>query len=194
MPLVPAAFTLALALQAPAEDPAAAERARWRELVARCGQELAWAANWDEAATRAKAERKAVLAVAWLYPGFDIPDATQTVLAMDPDVIELVNARCVPLRLTHETPVPFAAETSYGLSATAFGAALLLVAPDGTVLADTPHWQPEAAYDFLSTTLAKHPEFSGLGTRQRSKAAGATCTHATSLEQGARNRNSRSAS
>ena len=148
--------------QAPApKDSATDERARWTELAARCGEELAWAKDWEEAVARAKAERKAVLAVAWLYPGFDIPDASRTVFAMDSDVIELVNARCVPLALTADSAVPFAAEERYGLPPTAFGAALLLVTPDGEVLADTPHWQPAAAYDFLWSMLAAHPEFAG---------------------------------
>ncbi|NOT31662.1 MAG: hypothetical protein HOP15_14540, partial [Planctomycetes bacterium] len=137
------------------------ERAHWTELAARCGEELAWAKDWEEAVARAKAERKVVLAVAWLYPGFDIPNASRTVFAMDPDVIELVNARCVPLAITADSAVPFAAQERYGLPPTAFGAALLLVTPDGEVLADTPHWQPAAAYDFLWTTLAEHPELAG---------------------------------
>src|SRR6185295_2036236 len=52
----------------------------------------------------------------------------------------------------------FAAQERYGLSATAFGAALLVVTPGGDVLADSPYWQPVAAYDFLVATLAAHPE------------------------------------
>ena len=138
-----------------------AERARWTELAARCGEELAWARDWEDAAARASAEEKPVLAVAWLYAGFTIADATRTVFAMDPDVIEIVNARFVPLRLAHDTEVPFASQESYGLSETAFGAALLVVTPRGEVLADTPHWQPVAAYDFLQRTLAEHPGFPG---------------------------------
>lgn len=148
-------------------EPTAEERARWSELAARCGEELQWAASWEEASKRARDEKKAVLGVVWLYPGFQIADATQSVFAMDPDVIALVNARFVPLRLRQDasTPltaaVPFASQERYGMPATAFGAGLLIVSPDGEVLADTPHWQPAPAYDFLSIRLEEHPEFSG---------------------------------
>lgn len=160
--LCPVLALLALVMR-PAQTPDAPgdERARWRELAARCGEELAWAADWEAAAARAKQERKCVLAVAWLYPGFDVSDATRSVFAMDPDVIALVNARCVPFALRADSAVPFAAEDRYGLSPTAFGAALLVVSPEGEVLADTPHWQPAAAYDFLASTLADHREFAG---------------------------------
>lgn len=161
MPALPVVLAFVLAFPAQTQDPAADERAHWRELVARCGQELAWAKDWDEAAARAKAEKKCVLALAWLYPGFDVADSTRSVFAMDPDLIELVNARCVPFQLRIDGAVPFAAEESYGLSKTAFGAGLLVVTPKGEVLADTPHWQPSPAYDFLVATLAEHPEFSG---------------------------------
>ncbi|NOT32302.1 MAG: hypothetical protein HOP15_17790 [Planctomycetes bacterium] len=167
---------------ATAQDTNTDERAHWIELAARCGEELAWAKNWEEAVARAKAERKVVLAVAWLYPGFDIPDASRTVFAMDPDVIELVNARCVPFALTADSAVPFAAEERYGLPPTAFGAALLLVTPAGEVLADTPHWQPAAAYDFLWSTLAEHPEFAGAEHRggSRTRNAWPGTSHAAS--------------
>ncbi len=137
------------------------ERGCWKRLAERCGEELRWAKDWDEAAARASVERKPVLAVAWLYPGFDISDGSSTVFAMDPDIIELVNERCVPLRLTSDTAAPFVAQTSYGLSETAFGSGLLLVTPDGVVLADCAFLQPAVAYDFLCATLAAHPELAG---------------------------------
>ena len=99
-----------------------------------------------------------MLAVAWLYPGFDIEDGSSSVFAMDEDVIELVNARCVPMRLTNETRAPFVAQERYGLSETAFGCGLLLVSPEGEVLADSPFLQPPVAYDFLCRELALRPE------------------------------------
>jgi GNAT superfamily N-acetyltransferase len=152
---------LLLTAPAGAQEAKAEERALWKQLAQRCGEELAWAEDWEDAAARAREERKPVLAVAWLYPGFDIDDASRTVFAMDEDIIELVRARFVPLRLTKDTRAPFVSQASYGLSATAFGTALLLVSPDGEVFADCPFLQPSAAYDFLSAELAAHAEFPG---------------------------------
>src|SRR6185503_3789226 len=152
---------LFLALPARPQQGEGDEHALWSRLAERCGAELHWAEDWDAAAARARAEHKPVLAVAWLYPGFDIADGSRTVFAMDTDIIELVNARCVPLRLTEDTEAPFVAQTSYGLSETAFGAGLLLVAPDGVVLADCAFLEPTVAYDFLCATLAAHPELAG---------------------------------
>ena len=157
MPVLPALLGLWAAV-APQEPD---ERAAWAAQALRCGEELAWAADWEAAAERARAEEKPILAVAWLYPGFEISDASRTVFAMDTDVIELVNERCVPLHLTLATRAAIAEHTSYGLSPTAFGSGLLLLAPDGTPLADCPHVDPSAAYDFLCAALAAQPELAG---------------------------------
>jgi len=172
----PLAGSLLLALLVAArQEPAEAERASWLALRERCGTELAWAPDWEAAAARARAEHKPVLAVAWLYPGFDLVDGSRSVFAMDEDVIELVDARCVPMRLTKETSAPFAAQASYGLSATAFGCGLLLVSPEGEVLADSPFLQPAVAYDFLCRELAALPQLAGealpagLSTEQRAE-------------------------
>lgn len=148
-------------LVARVQEAGSEEETDLQALAARCGEELRWAKDWPEAAQRAEVERKPVLAIAWFYPGFQLTDGVRTVFAMDPDVIELVNERFVPLRLELGMDVPFAAQESYGISGTAFGSALLVVAPDGRVLADCPFLLPTLAYDFLVSALAKHPEYPG---------------------------------
>jgi len=148
-----------VAVAPPAQE--ADERAQWKTLAERCGEELAWAPDWEAAAARARAEEKPILAVAWLYPGFDLADSSRRVFAMDTDVIELVNARCVPLHLTLATRAAIAEHTSYGLSPTAFGSGLLVLAPDGEPLADCSYVDPTAAYDFLCSALAAQPELAG---------------------------------
>lgn len=159
LPILGALTLLAsLALQEGAGDD---ERAHWKELAARCGNELAWATDWDAASARARSEQKPVLVVAWLYPGFDIADGSRTVFAMDTDIIELVNERCVPLHLTLETRAALAQHVRYGLSESAFGSGLLLFAPDGALLADCAFLEPVAAYDFLCAALVALPEFGG---------------------------------
>jgi hypothetical protein len=69
---------------------AAAER-ELQLIARRCGSEVAWAQSWEEAAARARGEKRLVLVVAYLIPGFDITDTPRTTTFMDPDVIELVN-------------------------------------------------------------------------------------------------------
>lgn len=137
------------------------EREAWKAAAARCGEELRWASDWESAAERARAEGKPVLAVAWMYELFQITDGSRSGFGMDADVIALVNARFVPLALHKDTAVPFAAHESYGLSPTALGAALLVVAPDGQVLADSATLQPQAACEFLRAFLAQHPQYPG---------------------------------
>lgn len=137
------------------------EREAWQAAAARCGSDLAWAADWETAAKRAQAERKPVLAVAWMYDGFDVIDGSRTSFAMDPDVIALVNARFVPLSLHKDTPVPFSAHDRYGLSPTSLGAALLVVAPDGHVLADAAMYGAPVDCEFLRAFLVAHAEFPG---------------------------------
>src|SRR5262245_24409550 len=126
-----------------------ADRAVLTEVASHCGEELRWAADWKEAASRAQAEAKPVLAVAWMFDLFQVVDGARSDFAVDLDVIALVNERFVPLYLSRKTDVPFAAQASYGISGTALGAALLVVAPDGRVLSETATTEATAACAFL---------------------------------------------
>jgi hypothetical protein len=140
--------------------PAALEEARMIELAARCGSEVPWAQSWTQAAERARAEKKLVLVVAHLYPGFAINDNPRTSTFTDREVIEVVNERCVPLWYEPGLPAPFVER--YGLSATAFGEALLCVTPEGDVLHETHEASnPDVALPFLLEVLALHPEVAG---------------------------------
>ena len=121
-------------------------------LAKRCGSEVNWAASWEEAAQRARKRGRLVLVTAFLIPGFDITDTPRTSTFMDPDVIELVNERFVPLWYKPGMDAPFV--RSYGMSATTFGQALLLVTPDGEVLRETQEASSaDVAYAFLLSGL-----------------------------------------
>lgn len=137
-----------------AEDPRAA---RIEELAARCGSELDWAADWAEASRRAKAEGRHVLAVVRSYPGFDIPDATRTSTFMDEDLVALLRAEVVPLRLESGMDSPMKDAAIYGMGPNTFGTALLLCDASGKVLADTSHYRPAAALRWMWTELERHP-------------------------------------
>jgi hypothetical protein len=146
---------------APAAKEKTEEREAWKAAAARCGEEILWASDWESASERARAEAKPVLAVAWMYEGFEITDGSRSGFGMDEDVIALVNARFVPLALHKDTDVPLASHEVYGLSPTSLGAALLVVAPDGQVLADSATLHSQAACEFLRAFLAKNPEYRG---------------------------------
>ncbi|MFQ5748666.1 MAG: hypothetical protein ACE5H3_04315, partial [Planctomycetota bacterium] len=134
-----------------------------RALAARCGSEIGWASSWQEAAQRAEKEKKLVLVVIRAFPGFQISDEVSAGPFMDPDVVELVRARYVALRLLPGMPAPFRSPEAYGLSKTTFGASILLVRPDGHVAGEAPNMNPTAVYDTLLGALAEHAPANGTG-------------------------------
>lgn len=127
---------------------------RLRAAAERCGSEVQWAQSWEEAAERARRESKLVLAVVRALPGFDISDETLTESFMDPDVIELVSERFVPLRYRLGMDAPFERQEVYGLSATTFGSSALVVTPEGRVFA-----HERAPFDWFLRDVVARPGF-----------------------------------
>jgi hypothetical protein len=105
-------------------------------LARRCGSEVDWAADWKEAAARARAEDKLVLVAARIYSGFAISDELRAGPFMEPDIVAIVNERYIPFRMERETDVPFRDPDVYGLGPNTFGSAMLLVTPSGEVVLD----------------------------------------------------------
>ena len=126
-------------------------------LAARCGSELAWAANWQEASDRARSEGRHVLVVVRSYRGFDLPDAMRTTTFMDEDLVALLRSEVVPLRLEDGMDAPMREAAVYGMGPSTFGRALLLCDPDGNVLADTPRYRPALVLRWLWSELENHP-------------------------------------
>lgn len=124
------------------------------ELSERCGSELDWAPDWEAAAERSRADGKPILTVVRSYPGFDLPDTTRLFTFMDEDLLALVKAELVPLRLEAGMPAPMRDPAKYGMGPSTFGVALLLCDAEGEVLAETPHVQPAAARQWLWQELA----------------------------------------
>ncbi len=153
----------------PLDETRAAE-VRLLALAGRCGSEVDWAGDWDEAAARAHEQHRLVLVSARFYPGFDISDGTMTGPFMDHDIIELVNERFVPLRIEGGTQVPFSDPELFGMGASTFGTALMLVTPDGEVLFQTE----DVFYEALLAGLDVSPRASniprGLSTVEQAQA------------------------
>lgn len=133
------------------------DEARLRERAARCGSELTWAADWNAAKARAYDEHKLVLVSFQNYPGFELGELALLGPFMDPDIVALVEARLVPLRLQLDMRSPLAAPEVYGMGPNTFGVALMLASPEGDVLAETFSLDSTVVYEFLRAGLRAHP-------------------------------------
>jgi hypothetical protein len=144
-----------------APDADALRKRRLRELADRCGSEVDWATDWKEAERRARHERKPVLVFVWAYRQFDLSNTGLTGTFMQPEILDLVADRYVPLRWDVGQEAPFVPQQGYGLSGSTFGRALLVVSADGDVLQQTSTVHPAWALRFLRESLAGLPEPKG---------------------------------
>lgn len=121
------------------------------ELAAKCGSEVDLAKDWRDASARARREGKLVAVAVHLLPGFDIENPWPAGAFMDPDLIDLLDTRYVPLLFQRGWNAPFEAQSSsYGMGPYSFGNTLLLVTAGGEVVAEgIPPYD-----DFLRANLA----------------------------------------
>lgn len=125
-----------------------AEARRLTSLAARAGSQLSWADSWEAAVARAEAEGKWVLVVAHVYGGFDLPSNPRTTIFSEPDVVELVEARYVPLEMGRAELGSFAER--YGLGPFTFGQGLIVCDLEGEVIEQcSVATHPDVAYEFL---------------------------------------------
>lgn len=124
------------------------------------GQDGEWAADWPDAARRARDEKKLVLVLVELYGGLKIPERLPPFFA-EGDLAELKRHRFVGLRWKRGMKAPFQDPAVYGMGSLTFGAALLVATPDGRVVGQcAPHGAPFLDLT-LRSVLLKHPEFTG---------------------------------
>ncbi|MCI0588746.1 MAG: tetratricopeptide repeat protein [Planctomycetes bacterium] len=133
------------------------EEARLAALASRCGSGIEWAEDWEAASARAKSEGRLVLVYTRFQPGFAISDDVLAGAFMDEDVRGLMEERYVPLRLRPEMEAPFRSPKAYGMSASTFGVAILLVTPAGEVVREGCLLTAEAVHDLLVEGLAFAP-------------------------------------
>ncbi|KAA3608656.1 MAG: hypothetical protein DWQ01_11165 [Planctomycetota bacterium] len=158
LPILVALF-LATGHSLSASTPAAAGQSPQllKELAARCGSEVDWAKDWAEASGRAAKEKKLIVVVAQVYPGFDIPDQPGIGPLMEPDILDLIRHAYVPIRYRKDLQAPFQDHEIYGLGPTTFGQAWLLVNAKGKVVRETFSMNAWASYEFLRDSLAWSP-------------------------------------
>lgn len=133
------------------------DRGRLLELAAKCGSEVKFAESWQEAAQRAKDEGKLVMVVFEVYRGLLNSRFTLTSVFMHPDMVELVNARFVPMFWTHDSKAPFNHPSVFGLGPSTFGSGLMIASHDGKIVGQAVTGHPFHLYDFCREVLAEHP-------------------------------------
>ena len=139
---------------------------RLRGLAAKCGTEIDWTGTWDEAAKRARREKKPVLVVVRSLPGFDISDEANAGLFMDPDITAILRERFVVFRFSKGMDAPFVPQgSSYGIGPYAFGSSILTATPEGEIVGDTCIIEAASFHDFLIEQLNRQPKLTGSAGR-----------------------------
>lgn len=139
-------------------DDAAKKKIRLRELADKCGSQIDWASNWDDAAARARAAGRLIVVSVFAQPGFQLGNALNEGVFMDPEVVALMDHRFVGWRWQFGQPAPFVDHNVFGLSATTFGIGLLICDPDGHVLRQIFFPEASVAIHGMRDVLAQHPD------------------------------------
>ncbi len=139
-------------------DDSAQERRRLRGLAARCGSQIPWAADWDDAARRAREEGRLIVVSVFAQRGFELGNALNEGVFMSPEVIALMNHRFVGWQWSTGMPAPFVDHDVFGLSPSTFGLGLLVCTPDGQVVRQIFLPMAELVADGLRSVLREHPE------------------------------------
>ncbi len=138
---------------------------RLAALSTRCGSELAWASDWNDAVKKAREQGKLILVAAQFFRGFEMPDVHGPGALFDADIQALIESRFVPFKLTAVDQFPLSAPSRYGLGPHALGAAFLVVASSGVVIRETPATSVVTVDDFLRETLRSTADAAQPGER-----------------------------
>ena len=111
-------------------------------LASRCGSEVPWAKDWEDAAKRARDGRKLIVVIFELYGGFKVPRLAPWILFSDPDVVGLVKDHFIMLRWDYGMKGAIQDPSVYGFGGSAFGRAVVFFTPEGKVVGDMHHIDP----------------------------------------------------
>ena len=139
-------------------DAAAQDHVRLRGLAARCGSQIPWAADWDDAARRAREEGRLIVVSVFAQRGFELGNALNEGVFMSPGVIALMNHRFVGWQWSTGMPAPFVDHDVFGLSPSTFGVGLLVCTPDGKVVRQIFLPLAELVADALRSVLHEYPK------------------------------------
>lgn len=129
-----------------------------RELAARCGSQIDWAADWQEAAARAKEQQRLIVVAIHSIPGFDLGSPLMQGPFMDEEIVTLMQNRFVGYVWKKGNEAPFADHDVFGLSGTTFGTGLLIVTPSGEVVRQIYLVDGMLAATALREVLQGHPQ------------------------------------
>jgi hypothetical protein len=119
-----------------------------------------WAADWAEAARRAREERKLVVVPVELFGGLKIPDHLP-LLFTDPDLDALLRERFVGLRWKRGMKAPFQDPAVWGMGPMTFGIGILFADPEGRIVGQCPALSAPLVEAAARAVLAKRPEAAG---------------------------------
>lgn len=129
-----------------------------RELAAKCGSQVNWARDWEQASLRARKEKRLVVVAIHAIPGFEIGNVLNEGVFMSPEVLALMEHRFVGWRWSTGADAPFVNPEVFGMSGTTFGMGILVCTPDGEVLRQIFLLEPELVADGLRAVLREHTE------------------------------------
>ena len=129
-----------------------------RKLAARCGSEVEWADDWDDAARRAKKRQRLIVVAIQHVQKFRYGDSVRSGPFMDPDLADLVRERFVLVELEKGMEAPF--KEGY-LGPWPSGLVILFATPQGRVLRDTFSFDASYLYSLALQVLGEHPEYAG---------------------------------
>jgi hypothetical protein len=132
------------------------ERVRLQALAARCGSQVRWAADWEEAARRGREEGRLVVVAVHAQPGFSVGNALNSGVFMSPEVLALMEHRFVGWRWSAGATAPFVDHDVFGLSPSTFGVGLLVCTPAGEVVRQVFIPEPLLVADALRAALVEH--------------------------------------
>ncbi len=139
--------------------------------AARCGSEIAWARDWDDAAGRARKEKKLILVIFELYAGFKVNRFAHVSLLTEPDVLALAQERLVCLRWNYGMRGAIQDPDVYGFGGSAFGRALVFFTPDGKAVGDTWHFDPVFFDQYARRVLSENRDFKGAPVGEKDRVA-----------------------
>lgn len=119
-----------------------------------------WAADWEEAALRARTEKKLVLVLVELYGGIDLEPQLPH-LFTDPDLADLLETRFVGLQWRRGMKAPFQNPRVYGMGPSTFGGAILFATPEGRIVGQLASSSAIAVDEYARALLARCPDFPG---------------------------------
>ena len=139
-------------------DPEANEQWRLGQLAARCGSQIDWAADWEEASKRAREQGRLIVVAVHAQPGFVVGNQLNQRVFMSREIISLMDHRFIGWRWSAGQRAPFVDHNVFGLSGSTFGVGLLVCTPDGQVVRQVFLLDPDLVADALRGALRDHPK------------------------------------